>query len=102
MQCNDFGPLEPCGINRFFPSIKHAGENVGIDLEKPIDLSQMRVNSISSSVDDSNFRLEVIRETELETYVINEFGERELLTITFSLRSQRRAKLTFDEKEIGI
>lgn len=99
MQCNDPGPLGPCSINRFAPSLKHAGENVGIDLEKPIDLSQMRVNSISHHLQDvaNGFKLEVVRETELETFVINEYGEREFLTITFSLRSQRMAKFTDDE-----
>lgn len=43
--CNiDIPPLPP---QREQPDIKMAGKNVGLDIEKPIDISQMRIAFVS-------------------------------------------------------
>lgn len=80
------------------PTIEKAGQMVGLDLKHPIDCSQMRIVDISDDLDrdkhDSS--IEVIRRTVLHTYVINDYGEREELEITFKLKSKRRAKFVTD------
>lgn len=89
---NDLGPYKM--EKHYYPSIKDAGNMVGLDLENPIDCSQMDVYEISSvpRYDDYNGQSRMERKTVLHAFVFNEYGEREELTITFELLSQRRPK----------
>lgn len=93
--------LGPCEIKKNPPhTIKNAGINVGLDLENPIDCSQMDVYQISSEMDYGNNyydHLEVKRTTVLHAFIFNEHGEREELTITFELKSLRTPKLIKEE-----
>jgi hypothetical protein len=100
MKCNEtLGATEPCGIERSFPSMKLAGQMVGIDLEKPIDCSQMDVREVSAWPDEHIYSRQRFfkRTTVLRAFVINEEGEREEIEITFELKSVRLPKITIDE-----
>lgn len=99
MRCNDLGPIEPYGISKnAWHTIKNAGVNVGLDLEKPIDCSQMDLYEVSSFITNNNYKdkMEVNRRTVLHAFVFNEDGDREELTITFELKSQKIPKLVKD------
>lgn len=97
MGCKDLGP--PLLIKDFkMPKleIEKAGIMVGIDLTKPIDLSQMNVWHISFNPVYSNNHFEQIfieRECLLQTIVINDDGDREELEITIKLKSQQMPKI---------
>lgn len=95
MSCNNLGDIDPCELKgNPLHHMENAGLNVGIDLEKPIDCSQMEIYMISSESVVSDFgRMEVKRTTILHAYVFNDKGEREELTITFELLSQKMPKL---------
>jgi hypothetical protein len=101
MECNEgIGDLPPCSVDRSHENIINAGKMIGIDLTKPIDLSQMAVNSIQHGLHEDSYSLsfnekthpEFYRMCQLHTYVINEFNEREELTIEFKLISKRLPK----------
>lgn len=95
MRCDFLGDIEPCGINKKIPTMEKAGEMVGLDLTKPIDCSQMDVYNISSEVDYGNTsydQVKIKRNCVLHAFVFNDQGEREELTITFELLSQRLPK----------
>lgn len=75
-----------------------AGKMVGLNLKEPIDCSQMQVYSVTSDVETShdvyNFgNMHMLRKAQLFAFVINEQGEREELTIEFTLKSYRRPKI---------
>lgn len=77
--------------------IEKAGIMVGLDLTKPIDLSQMSIWHTSCNPVYSNYNFEqrfIERECLLQTFVINDEGEREELEITFKLKSQRMPKMS--------
>ena len=76
-----------------------AGQMVGLDLEKPIDCSQMDVGEVSAWPDEDIYTRQRFfkRTTVLHAFVINEQGEREELEITFELKSVRLPKITPDE-----
>lgn len=88
---NHYIPEVDCGKPKE-PQIKEAGRMIDIDLEKPIDLSQMRVYQVSAETKEINGFYYVIRKSELFAYVINDDGDQEELTITFELKSQRMPK----------
>lgn len=92
MNVND---LEPCEIKKNpLHTIKNAGINVGLDLEKPIDCSKMDLYQISSEPEYIDYdKISVKRTSVLHACVFNQEGEREELTITFELKSQRMPKL---------
>lgn len=77
--------------NPNFPDIIAAGKNVGLDLTKPIDLSNMKLLFIGTEpILDENGAY-FIRTTHLFADVINENGNNEFLEIKISLKSERRA-----------
>lgn len=93
MNCNDLPShdLPPCYLEvNSMLNIKNAGTLVSIDLTKPIDLSLMRVESLEiqpiiEDYDKRQFNLKSV----LTTSIINELGESEQLTVTFSRKSSR-------------
>jgi hypothetical protein len=95
MKCTEGEDIGPCGIEKSFPSMRLAGQMVGIDLENPIDLSQMKVSEVRAWPDEDIFsrRMYFRRTTVLKTFVINEDGEREELEITFELKSNKLPKI---------
>jgi len=99
MSCKSNKDIGPCGIEKSFLSMKLAGQMVGIDLEKPIDVSQMEVHEVRTWSDEDVYSHKMFfrRTTVLKTFVINEEGEREELEITFELKSNRLPKITPDE-----
>lgn len=87
------------GINSCEPDKRDlmltAGENVGLDLKNPIDCSQMTVMEASKNrVREEYGSMYMIRKSVLRAYVFNDRDEREELTITFELKSQRAPKIT--------
>jgi len=74
-----------------------AGETVGLDLKNPIDCSQMMVMQASTETMRENGHygeIYLLRKSVLHAYVYNDKDEREELTVTFELKSQRAPKLT--------
>lgn len=73
------------------PDMKLAGQMVSIDLENPIDLSQMTIMEISETPKhDIDSRMMFERKTILHAFVNNN-GREEELEITFILKSQNRS-----------
>lgn len=93
MSCKNYKDLSPCSINPVKITIEEAGNMVNIDLSKPIDLSECRVRE-TAYMPYENYYCERFfeRSSKLETFVINEYGEREELTIEFTLKSNRVPK----------
>lgn len=95
--CNDLGPelyMKDFGMKKL--EIDKAGIMVGLNLAKPVDLSQMEVWNISfkATEDQWNEKKRIFkRMTTLHTYVVNEEGDHEELEITFELKSQRLPKI---------
>ena len=95
--CNNLGPelyMKDFSIPKL--EIEKAGIMVGLDLTKPVDLSQMEVWNIAlqATEDQWNENKRIFkRMTTLHTYIVNEEGEHEELEITFELKSQRLPKL---------
>lgn len=73
-----------------------AGETVGLDLKHPIDCSQMLVIQASAEPmrEEGYGGMYFLRKSILHAYVYDEKGDREELTITFELKSQRAPKIT--------
>lgn len=93
MSCNDLNPIHEPAFKEETP-IKIAGEAVGIDLTKPVDLSGMAVMNVSiEPYREQNGDMKHIRTAELAAYVFNSKGEREWLEITIKLKSNRRPDL---------
>lgn len=92
-KCKDLGDMSPCEIPKQEITMKMAGDMVSMDLTKPIDVSQMNIRSLSAMPIEGEFsRLSVERKTILYCYVIND-GQRERLTIEFTLDSKRFPKI---------
>lgn len=73
--------------------MKQAGLMVGIDLENPVDLSQMRIFGVYEETKlDEYYRYSVLRVAELHAFTVNEHGQQDELTITITLKSDRRPK----------
>lgn len=95
MKCKNFlSDIGPAYLEKNpILNTKYAGQNVGLDLEKPIDCSQMDVYQLTCEPVYTEYTLAVKRTSILHAYVFNEEGEREELTITFELNSQKMPKL---------
>jgi|SRR5687767_3151332 len=99
--CKDYigKDIPACSVERptHDDAIKMAGIMVGLDLSKPIDISLMNVRDVRSELyrDDYSFKDEykTKREATLHTWVVNEFGEQEELTINIQLISKRMPKI---------
>lgn len=99
--CKDYigKEIPPCSIEqpKHEDAIRAASNLVGMDLTKPIDISLMRVKDVRFEhyVDPWSIKEEhkVKRETTLHTWVTNEFGESEELTINIELISKRMPKI---------
>lgn len=75
--------------------LKQASSMIGVDISKPIDVSQMQIRQISCepvSRDNDYGRMFLRREVRLSSKVINEFGEEEEIFIEFVIHSNRRPK----------
>lgn len=85
--------LEACGM-RPGPNLKTVESFIDIDLSQPIDLSQYRIFACSAMpmVNDADQFRYFEKKALLGTFVINEHGEQEELTIEFTLKSQRGPK----------
>lgn len=71
-------------------NIEKAGKMIGLDLSKPIDCSQMNVWHIVCEPNFNSYHLAtMLRKVKLEAEIINEYGENEVLTIEFELKSPR-------------
>ena len=97
MSCkNILNHIESCqaGINPRL-TIENAGLMIGIDLTKPIDLSQTPIVGMSElmETDEYSGKIYLIRAVGMRCFITNEKGEEEELTIDFKLTSQRRAKI---------
>lgn len=93
MECKEILSQLPCGGNKL-QRIKNAGLMVGVDLENPIDLSEMQVHSISSQpvFNERDLIMYVERKCDLHCLVVNEHGEEEELEVSFTLKSKRAPK----------
>lgn len=93
---NDLGDISLCSVPKNDSvNMENAGIMVGIDLTSPIDLSQMGVSQIESQAifDQDDAKMKVNRKSVLHAFVFNDEGEREELTVTFELISNRLPKL---------
>ena len=89
MKCNDLG-LDPCELKGKYPTMKEAGDMVSLDLEKPIDVSQMNIYNIQAEPLMKDFgQMYFKRTTVLKAFVINDDGDEEELKITFELKSSK-------------
>lgn len=80
--------IPPCEAHHFRPSIKMASSVVGVDLENPIDVSQMTVHECSV-LPVKNYRGMVFhRKTELRA-----FDDDEEIIIEITRISQKRPKI---------
>lgn len=84
------GPHEECH-NDYRPNIDIASKCAGIDLSKPIDISQMTVlDAATNIVEDYRGRYSFETTSRLFTTVVNEYGEEDELYITIKRKSKRR------------
>jgi hypothetical protein len=63
---------------------------IGIDLKKPVDLSQMDIHNVSSDTSMDYNKMEFIKTVQLHTYHINEFGDRDEISILIEVKSPKR------------
>lgn len=79
--------------HQFSPTIKVASRTIDIDIEQPIDISQMTVHECSVMPVERDNQMKFLRKTELRTFD----NEGELITVTITRLSNKRPPMNKEE-----